>query len=131
MRYIIHKDDAIRRENARAAISDLSNDKPWVVEIKPYVKKRSLEQNSFLHAVPLRMICDETGYDIDDMKTYLLGEAFGWIEFDLLGSPRKKPLYRSSELNRKQFMWFLEWIEAWAVKELGMMIPKPNEELPE
>ena len=131
MRYIIHKDDAIRRENARAAISELSNDKVWLVEIKPYVKKRSLEQNAFLHAVPLRMIADETGHSVDDMKTYLLGEAFGWVDYTVMDCPRRKPLYRSSELNRKQFMWFLEWIEAWAVKELGMMIPRPNEEMPE
>jgi hypothetical protein len=129
MRYIIHKDDAIRRENARAAISELSNDKPWVVEIKPYVKKRSLEQNAFLHAVPLRMIADETGHDVEDMKTYLMGEAFGWLDYEVMGSPRRKPLLGTSELNAKQFMWFLEWVEAWAVRELGMMIPKPNEVL--
>ena len=128
MRYIIHKGgDIERRQNACNAINELSPDKVWSVEIKEYTKKRSLQQNAYLHAVPLRMICDETGYEIDDMKTYLLGEAFGWVEFDLLGSPRKKPLYRSSELNRKQFAFFLEWLERWAVQQLGMIFPQPGE----
>ena len=130
MRYIIHKGgDIERRHNACNTIHDLDPDKVWAIEIKEHTKNRSLAQNSFLHAVPLRMICDHTGYEIDDMKTYLLGEAFGWVEFELLGSPRKKPLYRSSELNRKQFAWFLEWLEAWAVRELDMILPKPNEVL--
>jgi hypothetical protein len=131
MKYLIPKGDKAThyRNKVIATVTELSEDKPWRVTIERYVKKRSNDQNSFLHAVPLRMICDETGHEMDDMKDYLLGTAFGWEEYEVMGSPRKRPVRRSSSLNTAEFTHFLEWIEAWAAQELGMIIPRPNETL--
>lgn len=103
--------------------------KVYSVTIEEYDPPRSLSQNAFLHAVPLRLICDATGYDIDEMKDYLLGEAFGWEEKEIMGHTSVRPLRRSGSLKRKEFSWFLEWIEAWAMSTLGLLIPRPNEEL--
>lgn len=130
-RFIIRPDDHQRRENACAAINGLDTTKAWVVEVKLFKKKRSLNQNAFLHAVPLKIICDHTGYDIEDMKTYLLGTAYGWEEYRMFGETRKRPMKRSHELKTDEFNWFLEWIEAWAARELQLAIPKPNEVIDE
>ena len=101
------------------------------VTIEPYRKKRSLDQNSFLHGVPLRLIAEHTGHEVEDLKTYLLGECFGWVEVEVFGAQRRKPLYRSSELDTVQFGTFLDYIEQWAAQELDMIIPRPNENLHE
>lgn len=128
-RHIIPKGSlaAEHRRLIKHDLDELSEDKPWLVQVKEYKSNRSLQQNSFLHAVPLRIICDETGYDIEDMKAYLMGEAFGWEEFEIMGQKRKRPRLSTSELNVEQFSWFMEWIEKWAAEALGLIIPKPNE----
>jgi hypothetical protein len=131
MRYLIPKGDRARhyRNKCIAALGELSQDKPWQVTVNQYVKKRSNDQNAFLHAVPLRMICDETGNEMDDIKDYLLGTCFGWEEYTVLKARKKRPVRRSSSLNTLEMKNFIEWIEAWSAQELGMIIPRPNEVL--
>jgi hypothetical protein len=129
IRHIIPKGDLSRQHKLMviAEINDLPDDRPWLIQATKYVRRRTLDQNSFLHGVPLKMICDHTGYDIEDIKAYLMGQAFGWEEYEIFGNPRKRPRLSTSQLNTEQFNWFLEWLEAWASQELGMTIPKPNE----
>lgn len=117
------------REMAIEEIRHLRLDPPSVMRLEEYSPRRSLDQNAFLHAVPLRILCDHTGYSIDDMKDYLLGEAFGWRDSEVFGSKRQYPVRRSSSLTRKEFTWFLEWIESWAAQTVGVIIPRPNEEM--
>ena len=133
MKHIIPKGDlsAEHKRLIKQQIDDLPDDKPWLIVAQIYRRKRTLEQNSFLHAVPLKLIADYTGHSIDDMKTYLCGTAFGWDEYEVMGEPRKRPRLTTSQLNTEQFNWFLEWLEAWAAQELGMIIPKPNEVIDE
>jgi hypothetical protein len=123
----------IRNENIRkAAIDELDRlplDPPNVVTMEEYRAPRSLDQNAYLHAVPLKLICDHTGFSLDDIKDYLLGEAFGWEEKEVFGKVVHRPLRRSSSLNTKEFSWFIEWIEQWAAQNLGVTIPMPNEVL--
>jgi len=127
-RFIIHKNDAIRRENARAAISGLDPDKEWSVEIKRYRKKRSLDQNAFFWAVPIKIICDHTGHSAEDIKEYLLGEWGGWEDYDVRDHKFTRPVWRSTTLlSTLEFTHFLEWIESWAAQTLGLAIPRPNE----
>ena len=101
------------------------------VEIKPFVEKRSQAQNDFLHGVTLRILSDETGESIEDLKEYLLGEAFGWenkAAFD--GRTFFRPVKRNtSRLTVKEFSWFIEWCESWAASTLGVAIPRPGEDV--
>jgi hypothetical protein len=130
-RHVIPKGN-LHQQHKSVVIADimkLEDNRAWLVQVTQYRRKRSTEQNAFLHAVPLKIICEHTGHDIEDMKTYLLGQAFGWIEYDILGERRKKPLYRSSELNTAQFSFFMEFCERWAAQELSLIIPRPNEYL--
>jgi hypothetical protein len=131
IRHIIPKGN-LHNTHKSAAIADimkLDDSKAWLIQAKEYRRKRSTEQNAFLHAVPLKLICEHTGYQLDDMKTYLLGNAFGWQEFEIMGERRRKPLRRSSELNTEQFSFFMEFCEQWAAQELGIIIPRPGEYL--
>lgn len=127
MKFIIHVKDSIRRENAKAFIDGLDPDLKWEITIKEFKEKRSLEQNAFVHGVQLKLICDHTGYQMDEMKDYLLGEAFGWEEFEFMGQMKSRPIRRSSSLNKNEWVWWQEWIEGWAAQTLGITIPRPNE----
>jgi len=108
-------------------ISSLSPEKVWQVNVTPFVKKRTLPQNSYLHAVPLKMIADHTGHTVEDIKDYLLGEYAGWEVFEVLGSKRKRPIKRTSAMNAEEIGQFWDWIIAWAAENLGLLIPQPNE----
>lgn len=125
MKIIVRNDQLRERTVAELAKLDLA--RPYVVQIEEYHPPRSLDQNAFLHAVPLRLICDATGYELEEMKSYLLGEAFGWETKDVFGKTVTTPLRRSHKLNTKEFSWFLEWVEQWAMQNLGLLIPRPNE----
>ena len=125
MKYIVRNDHI--RDNALAHIQSLDLSKPWNVQISEYRSPRSVEQNAYLHAVPLKLIAEHTGYSIDELKDYLLMEAFGTIEKDVMGTQIVRPAKRSSDLNTKEFSWFIEWIAAWAMNTLGLLIPMPNE----
>jgi len=127
MRFIIRNERI--RQLAMQELAVVPTDPPHAVTIAEYRAKRTLDQNAFLHAVPLRLIADHTGYSIEDIKEYLLGEAFGWEEYTILGKHQTRPVKRSSELNVKEFGWFLDWIEAWAANTLGLIVPRPDEEI--
>lgn len=123
-----HRDDVFDRMLLH--LNGLEETKKYKVTIQPYRKMRSIEQNSYLHAVPMKIISEHTGYEIEDLKTYLLGQAFGWEEFEMMGQRRKRPVKRgTSDLNTEEFSWFIEWLSAWAAQELELIIPMPNEEL--
>ena len=127
-KFIIRERDAIRRENARAAIDALDPSKEWSVEIKQYRRKRSLDQNAFMWGVPLKILSEHTGHSPDDMREYLLGEWSGWQEYEIEGRTFTKPVKNStSQLTTLEFTKFLEWIEMWSAHKLGISIPRPNE----
>jgi hypothetical protein len=129
IRHIIPKGDlsAEHKRLVRQQLDDLPDDKPWLIQAQVYRRKRTLEQNSFLHAVPMKIICDHTGHSLDDMKIYLMGRAFGEVEYEVMGEIKTRPRLGTSQLNTEQFAWFLDWLEAWASQELGLLIPKPGE----
>lgn len=113
----------------QSALDALDSTKKWRVTIEPYRKRRSLEQNSYLHAVPLKMISDATGYEVDDLKMYFMGKAFGFEEYEIMGEKRKRPVMGTSDLNTEQFSFFMEWLQQWAAQELDLVIPSPREEI--
>jgi hypothetical protein len=127
MKYIIRNEEI--RHIVLQEIGRLNLDKPWEVRFEPYHPRRSLDQNAFLHAVPLQLIAEHTGFNKDELRDYLLMEAFGTNEKEVLGRTIVRPVKSSSQLTTKEFNWFLEWIEAWASHTLGLLIPKPNEEI--
>jgi hypothetical protein len=107
----------------------LDPDKKYRVSVELYRPARSLEQNAYFHAVPLKIIADHTGYGLDDIKAYLMGKAFGSREVEIAGETISRPLKGTSDLNVEQFSWLIEWTISWAAQMLGLTIPYPQEEL--
>jgi hypothetical protein len=125
MKYILRSEHI--RDRALSEIQALDMKRIWKVEIGQYRPKRSLEQNAYLHAVPLKLIAEHTGYSVEDMKEYLLMAAFGDEMKEVMGVNIIRPLKRTSDLTTKEFAWFVEWVASWAMNTLGLLIPMPNE----
>lgn len=125
--FVIHHQDALRRENCRQYIDELDPGKKWRVTIAEYRKKRSNSQNAFLHGVPLKLISDHTGYTLDEVREYLAGEFMGWDEYEIFGKKKVRPIKSSSQMDTLEMKNFIEYIQWWASSTLNLRIPDPNE----
>jgi hypothetical protein len=87
--------------------------------------KRSVDQNAFWWAVPVRLLADHCGYSDSDMHYALLGECFGWK-----AGPTGKEIPNvtsSSVLTVEEFTRLIDWVLVWGPQELGVTIPAPSE----
>ena len=125
--FVIHKQDSLRRENCRQYIDELDPNRKWRVVIKEYRKQRSLYQNAYIHAVPLMLISEHTGYSINEIKEYLCGEFMGWEDYEMFGEIHKRPIKTTSQMNTKQMTEFIEFMQWWGSHQLNLRIPSPNE----
>lgn len=128
-------EDAVRREirakKVATYLSGLDPKKPWEVVVRPYVRKRSLPQNSYLWSI-YEYILKRGGEDLggwtkDDLHEFFLIEHFGGETRELFGRKRIKPLNRSSRLNKQDFTDLLETICRFMAQR-GMCIPTPEED---
>jgi hypothetical protein len=98
-----------------------------VVEIvirKPRTQ-RSLDQNAYWWAVPVKILAEFCGYTENQMHYALLGECFGY-EPGPHGVPVPvKP--SSADLSVEEFTHLIDWAQQWAASELGVDVPGPDE----
>jgi hypothetical protein len=95
------------------------------VSIRPVRKRRSLDQNAYWWAVPVRLIAEYCGYDPEQMHYALLGEWQGYVD-----GPVGPPVPRcssSSKLTTAEFTELIDWVQRWAAEELDVQIPSPGE----
>lgn len=136
---IFAKGDAKQREKARAFLlrvldNQLSLDRAWEVTIKRYRRERTDLQNKALFGLAYKILHEETGNDVDDLHTFFLGEHFGWVEYDVLGSKRRRPARttttdehgKRSRLSTVEFAAFFEFIQRRAMEAAGVFIPDPD-----
>jgi hypothetical protein len=116
------KDSPEARERACTLINDLSYTKAWELTVKPYRKKRANSQNRFYWAAIIGGIRDATGNDSNDLHEYLLGECFGWQEYQIMDKRKVRPARRSSDMTVEEFALYCEWCISWAGRELGLHI---------
>ena len=130
---IIQKEDSpVRSFNIKSAIKlihDLNPAYPWEVTVKRYRKPRSNPANAYHWGVIVKVICDETGNESNDIHEYLLGEHVGWVEYEVLGTVKKRPSRRSHDMNVEDFEKFNEYCRSFAASNLGLVIPLPGEGL--
>lgn len=93
----------------------------YEVIIRKPRKDRSDAQNRFFHGVVLKMIAEQTGQSLEEAKNmvkvmFLMVEKNGYIT---LRETKKLSTVEMEELN--------EQCRRWAVVELGINIPLPNE----
>lgn len=121
------KNSTSARDRACQFIRDLDPSKAWAVDIKPYRRKRTSDQNRYYWGVVLKIIADETGHEAQDLHEYFLGMIYGWQEYTVLGELRKRPARRSSDMKTDEMSAYWEAIRAWAAQNLGIYIPEPGE----
>lgn len=106
------------------------------VSVKPYVRKRTLEQNSALFGHAYKILRDETGNELEDLHTYFCGAYWGVKEVDVLGESVGKPIRttttdeygKRSVLSTVDFAQFFEFVQNRSA-ELGYAIPDPVKEV--
>jgi hypothetical protein len=99
---------------------------PVTVRVKRASRKRTLDQNSFWWAVPVKLLAEHCGYTDTQMHYALLGECFGYTAGPIGGQP--VPVKSSSsDLTVEEFTHLIDWVLTWAPTELGVTIPSPNE----
>lgn len=113
----------VRNHEARARAAEVVlnlDDSPYEVTVKPFKKRRSLDQNArywWLLATISTQVSDETGkkYAPETWHEYLKAEFLGKDTILIDGSP--KLVHRTTtKLNVMDFMDYMTQVEAWAVE---------------
>jgi hypothetical protein len=111
------------RDHVVAYVSKAPTQPPTEVIVRPYVEKRSLEQNAMLwswHSEAAR----HTGHSSEEMHEFALMRHFGSKGISVGGMSRQVPLKRSSVRNKKEFSEFMEATIAWYISELGIFLDR-------
>lgn len=124
MRIIIRNIDDYRRacrELYRYYDKYAAEGKPVKVEIKRALPQRSLQQNRYYWGVVVKMIAEYTGHEPDDVHSFLkyrfLRQSDGIIEWTR----------STADLDRAEFTEYIEKCRQWALDELNITIPSPDD----
>lgn len=90
-------------------------------EIKEFIQKRNLSQNSYLH-VCFASIAKETEYRIDEAKIVLKRE-YGLV-YEKNG---QKFLRSTATLDKLEISDFIDWLREFSLTQLGTYIPTSEE----
>jgi hypothetical protein len=92
------------------------------VIVRPFVEKRTLEQNARLWLLHTKA-AEFVGCTAEDMHEEMLCKVYGYSEVKMpSGYMKRVPLKRSSARNRKEFAQFMEQVEAFYISELGVWL---------
>ena len=124
--FIIPKENRDRMiDRLSGFLRDMTPGKPIKVEVGPYRKTRSSQQNNALWGVAYPAIREATGIDVNDLHEYLLGEWSGWSETEVFGRKKLKPHKRSSKLSTVEFSDYYAFIQQRMAEE-GIYVPDPD-----
>ena len=120
-RRIVMHNEFIRR-NLIAFLGKIGLDVPIEVIVRPFVEKRSLEQNARLWLLHTKA-AEFVGCTAEDMHEEMLCKVYGYSEVKMpSGYMKRLPLKRSSQRNRKEFAQFMEQVEEFYISELGVWL---------
>lgn len=94
------------------------------VTVKRKEHRRSLDQNRYWWAEPVKRLADHCGYTDAQMHYALLGECFGYTTGPTGQPVPVKP--SSSDLTVAEFTQLIEWVLTWAPAELQVEIMPPQ-----
>lgn len=119
-RFVIR--DANIRAHVAAFIAKVKGEPLMEVIVRPYVEKRSNDQNSrlwALHTAAARFV----GCSAEDMHEEMLSKFYGYREVKMpSGDVKRIPLKRSSQRNKQEFREFMDQVEAFYISELGVYL---------
>lgn len=94
------------------------------ITIRKRRSQRSLDQNAYWWAVPVRILADHCGYSDEQMHYALMGACFGYTAGPTGSQIPNKP--SSSHLTVEEFTRLIEWVLIFGPTELGCIIPSPE-----
>lgn len=112
-----------QRTNAISLIAALDLNKPWVVEIKKYVKKRTNPQLA-LYWEWIGIISNETGNDKDDLHELFKKKFLDPEIHEIMG---ETILRYTTEGDAKRMTEFMDRVLAFANSQLGIFLPLPSD----
>ena len=95
-----------------------------LVHVDKRKNKRTLDQNAYWHAVPVKELAEHCGYTPSQMHYALLGECFGYRAGPAGHVLPIKP--SSSDLSIEEFSHLIDWVLTWAPAELGVTLEPPT-----
>ena len=123
---IIRDEDG--RQRALDTIGLLNIEKPWQIEWKPYVKRRSLSQNALmwkLVGAVVDHVKDHTGHDADEIHEFFKQKFLMPKGISMGGEVYE---YRSTKkLTTAEMSSYMDAIYRWATSDLGLVLPVPEE----
>jgi hypothetical protein len=125
---------------AAQALGSLDEKVAWQVVIEPVTSERSLAQNSYLWACPIKMISEASGYEPEEVHEYLCGLRWGWKDKKVPKTPRNpeglesvpiRTTTRNAEgkrsvLTPNEFSEYVAFIQRFAAQKLSIVIPDPD-----
>lgn len=115
-------DNDIDRSRANSYMEKLMNQRAFV-DLKKVNPKRSLDQNSYLHAC-FGLMSKHTGFTIEEMKT-IAKRRFG--SFMIYSKDDQKFCQSSAKLDTKQMTEWIDWLRLYSMDEVGVYLPTPEE----
>ena len=123
-----------------AYLESLPLEQAWAVSVEEKKNKRSLEANAYYWGVVVEMISQATGYEAEEVHTYLCGTRWGWKDKRVPKTPRNPEGLESvpvrtttmnaegkrSVLGTAQFMEFIEFAVRFAAQKINILIPEPQ-----
>jgi hypothetical protein len=104
------------------------------VTIGPIKKERTDPQNKALWGCAYETLRKATGNDKDDLHEYFCGEYFGWAEYEVMGSKRRRPKRTTTKdadgkrdvITTLQLSDFYGFIQQRSAETVGVYIPDPD-----
>jgi hypothetical protein len=99
----------------------------YKINIQKIKDSRSLNQNKYYWAVVVSILASEVGYFKDEMHTLLRRKFLGYTRTNPVTGEEEMFAKSTTDLNTQEMEQYLESIRVWAISELDVYIPLPNE----
>ncbi len=102
---------------------------PYRIEIKVDRDKRSGNQNRFYWGCVIKLLSDHTGFTPDEMHETLRAKFLKYQKPMPPNGYMATVIQSTTDLDTKEFEEYIEEIRRFAIQELDVEIPTPNEYL--
>lgn len=123
MTQIIIRDEAMR-QRVIEHIAALNVERPWTIEIKRHVKKRSLSQLA-LYWMWVGVIAKETGNDTDTLHEFFKNKFLTPTIVNIGNEQFERRT--TTKLPTDEMSAYMNQVQAFAGAELGILLPQPEE----
>ena len=113
------------RDDIRDALRSMRGRDVEVVIREPK-RKRSLDQNAYLHAEPFPKLAAKFSESVARTKLICMGHFWGW-EYSAVAGAMLPVKAHTSDMTVAECTLFIDWLIPWAAEEHGVFITLPEE----